>query len=306
MKVLVLGSNGLVGNSIVKILNNEPAIKQVIGSNRNDTDLFNFKETQDLIESTKPNIIINAAAKVGGIKANNELRVDFILENLKININFLEACIPYPEIKIINLGSSCIYPLDTPNPIKEESFMTGKLEVTNSPYAMAKLTAVEMGRSLNTQYGHKVLNLMPTNLFGPNDRFTENESHVIPGLILKMHNAKLSKQEYFEVWGTGKPLREFMFVDDLSKAILFLIKNEYSEKDLINIGTGDEVSIYELAEKVKNIVEYRGEIKFDHTKPDGIPRKLLDSSIISNLGWMPETSLNDGLKITYDWFTKNN
>ncbi len=306
MKVLVLGSNGLVGNSIVKIFNNEPNIEQVIGSNRNDTDLFNFKETQDLIESTKPNIIINAAAKVGGIKANNEMRVDFILENLKININFLEACIPYPEIKIINLGSSCIYPLGTPNPIKEESFMTGKLEVTNSPYAMAKLTAVEMGRSLNTQYGHKVLNLMPTNLYGPNDRFTENESHVIPGLILKMHNAKLSKKEYFEVWGTGKPLREFMFVDDLSKAILFLINNEYSEKDLINIGTGDEVSIYELAEKVKHIVEYKGELIFDHTKPDGIPRKLLDSSIISNLGWRPVTNLSDGLKITYDWFTKNN
>ena len=306
MKVLVLGSNGLVGNSIVKIFTNDPHVKEVVGSNRNDTDLFNFKETQALIESTKPNIIINAAAKVGGIKANNEMRVDFILENLKININFLEACIPYPEIKIINLGSSCIYPLQTPNPIKEESFMSGKLEATNSPYAMAKLTAVEMGRSLNIQYGHKVLNLMPTNLYGPNDRFTENESHVIPGLILKMHNAKLSKQDYFEVWGTGKPLREFMFVDDLSKAILFLIKNEYSEKDLINIGTGDEISIYELAEKVKNVVEYKGELKFDDSKPDGIPRKLLDSSLISNLGWMPETNLSEGLKITYDWFTKNN
>lgn len=306
MKVLVLGSNGLVGNSIVKIFTNDPHVKEVVGSNRNDTDLFNFKETQALIESTKPNIIINAAAKVGGIKANNEMRVDFILENLKININFLEACIPYPEIKIINLGSSCIYPLQTPNPIKEESFMSGKLETTNSPYAMAKLTAVEMGRSLNIQYGHKVLNLMPTNLYGPNDRFTENESHVIPGLILKMHNAKLSKQDYFEVWGTGKPLREFMFVDDLSKAILFLIKNEYSEKDLINIGTGDEISIYELAEKVKNVVEYKGELKFDNSKPDGIPRKLLDSSLISNLGWIPETNLSEGLKITYDWFTKNN
>ena len=306
MKVLVLGSNGLVGNSIVKIFTNDPHVKEVVGSNRNDTDLFNFKETQALIESTKPNIIINAAAKVGGIKANNEMRVDFILENLKININFLEACIPYPEIKIINLGSSCIYPLQTPNPIKEESFMSGKLETTNSPYAMAKLTAVEMGRSLNIQYGHKVLNLMPTNLYGPNDRFTENESHVIPGLILKMHNAKLSKQDYFEVWGTGKPLREFMFVDDLSKAILFLIKNEYSEKDLINIGTGNEISIYELAEKVKNVVEYKGELKFDDSKPDGIPRKLLDSSLISNLGWSPETNLSEGLKITYDWFTKNN
>jgi len=305
MKVLVLGSNGLVGKSVVKVFNNEPDVKEVIASNRNDTDLFNFKETQSLIESTKPNIVINAAAKVGGIKANNEMRVDFILENLKININFLEACIPYPEIKIINLGSSCIYPLETPNPIKEESFMSGKLEVTNSPYAMAKLTAVEMGRSLNIQYGHKVLNLMPTNLYGPNDRFTENESHVIPGLILKMHKAKLSKQKYFNVWGTGKPLREFMFVDDLSKAILFLIKNEYSDKDLVNIGTGEEISIYELAKKVKNIVGYKGELKFDHNKPDGIPRKLLDSSIISDLGWKPETNLNDGLKMTYDWFTKN-
>jgi len=305
MKVLVLGSNGLVGKSVVKVFNNEPDVKEVIASNRNDTDLFNFKETQSLIESTKPNIVINAAAKVGGIKANNEMRVDFILENLKININFLEACIPYPEIKIINLGSSCIYPLETPNPIKEESFMSGKLEVTNSPYAMAKLTAVEMGRSLNVQYGHKVLNLMPTNLYGPNDRFTEDESHVIPGLILKMHKAKLSKQKYFNVWGTGKPLREFMFVDDLSKAILFLIKNEYSDKDLVNIGTGEEISIYELAKKVKNIVGYKGELKFDHNKLDGIPRKLLDSSIISDLGWKPETNLNDGLKMTYDWFTKN-
>ena len=305
MKVLVLGSNGLVGKSIVKVFNNEPDIKEVVASSRNDTDLFDFKETQALIEATKPDIIINAAAKVGGIKANNEMRVDFILENLKININFLEACIPYPNIKIVNLGSSCIYPLETPNPIKEESFMSGKLEVTNSPYAMAKLTAVEMGRSLNIQYGHKVLNLMPTNLYGPNDRFTENESHVIPGLILKMHNAKLSNKDYFDVWGTGKPLREFMFVDDLSKAILFLIKIEYSEKDLINIGTGDEISIYELSEKVKRTVGFKGELRFDHSKPDGIPRKLLDSSIINNLGWKPETGLSDGLKITYDWFTKN-
>ena len=305
MKVLVLGSNGLVGKSIVKVFNNESDIKEVVASSRNDTDLFDFKETQALIEATKPDIIINAAAKVGGIKANNEMRVDFILENLKININFLEACIPYPNIKIVNLGSSCIYPLDTPNPIKEESFMSGKLEVTNSPYAMAKLTAVEMGRSLNIQYGHKVLNLMPTNLYGPNDRFTENESHVIPGLILKMHNAKLSNKDYFDVWGTGKPLREFMFVDDLSKAILFLIKIEYSEKDLINIGTGDEISIYELSEKVKRTVGFKGELRFDHSKPDGIPRKLLDSSIINNLGWKPETGLSDGLKITYDWFTKN-
>jgi len=305
MKVLVLGSNGLVGNSIVKIFNNESAIKKVFASSRKDTNLFDFSETKTLIEDTKPDIIINAAAKVGGIKANNEKRVDFILENLKININFLEACIPYPDIKIINLGSSCIYPVDTPNPIKEDSFMSGKLEVTNSPYAMAKLTAVEMGRSLNIQYGHNVLNLMPTNLYGPNDRFTENESHVIPGLILKMHNAKLSNLDYFDVWGTGKPLREFMFVDDLSRAILFLIKSEYSEKDLVNIGTGDEISIYELAEKIKDTVEFRGELRFDQSKPDGISRKLLDSSILNELGWKPETNLNDGLKITYDWFTKN-
>ena len=304
MKVLVLGSNGLVGNSIVKIFNNEPNIKQVVGSNRNDTDLFNFKETQDLIESTKPNIIINAAAKVGGIKANNEMRVDFILENLKININFLEACIPYPEIKIINLGSSCIYPLNAENPIGEESLLTGKLEPTNSPYAIAKISAIEIGRSLSKQYGHKVLNLMPTNLYGPGDNFSEKDSHVIPGLIYRMHHAKLNGESSFNIWGSGKPLREFLYVDDLSKAIQFLITNEIND-DLINIGSGQEISIFDLSKLIKEIIGYDGKLVFDESMPDGNPRKLIDSSKINNLGWMPEVELNEGLKLSYDWYLEN-
>ncbi len=189
MRVLILGSNGLVGSSLKKILNNNGQITDLICSTREDTNLFSFEETQKLIENSKPDILINAAARVGGIYANNSKRTEFILENLKINVNILEASIPNPDIFIINLGSSCIYPLDADNPIKEASIMTGKLEPTNSPYAMAKLTAIEMGNSLSDQYGHKVLNLMPTNLYGPNDKFTEKDSHVIPGLIVRMNNA---------------------------------------------------------------------------------------------------------------------
>ena len=220
--------------------------------------------------------------KVGGILANNNLRTEFILENLKININIFEACISNPNITIVNLGSSCIYPLNAPNPIKESSFMEGKLEETNSPYAMAKLSAIEMGRSLNKQYGHKILNLMPTNLYGPNDNFDESSSHVIPGLIRRMYNAKLESDNIFNVWGDGTPLREFLYVDDLSNAIKFVIENDITE-DLLNIGFGEEISIKELALKIKNIVNFNGDIEFDTTKPNGNPRKLLDTTLIRSL-----------------------
>ena len=207
MKVLILGSNGLVGTSVKNVLERNPNIKELICATRNDADLFNFDETKELIENSKPDIMINAAAKVGGIYANNSKRTEFILENLKINVNILEASIPFSNMYIINLGSSCIYPLEADNPIKEESVMSGKLEPTNSPYAMAKLTAIEIGDALSNQYGHKVLNLMPTNLYGPFDNFSENDSHVIPGLIAKMHKAKEQKAKEFKIWGTGKTLR---------------------------------------------------------------------------------------------------
>ena len=302
-KVLIFGGNGLVGSSSSRIFS-ESDNYEVFSSTRKDTDLFNFKDTQKTINAFNPDIIINCAAKVGGILANNNLRTEFILENLKININIFEACINNPNITIINLGSSCIYPLNAPNPIKESSFMEGKLEETNSPYAMAKLSAIEIGRSLNKQYGHKVLNLMPTNLYGPNDNFDESSSHVIPGLIRRMYNAKLEGASVFNVWGDGTPLREFLYVDDLSNAIKFVIENDINE-DLLNIGFGEEISIKELALKIKKIINFTGDIEFDKTKPNGNPRKLLDTTLIRNYGWQPEFSLDKGLELSFNWFTQN-
>ena len=304
MKVLILGSNGLVGTSVKNVLERNSNIKELICATRNDADLFNFDETKELIENSKPDIMINAAAKVGGIYANNSKRTEFILENLKINVNILEASIPFSNMYIINLGSSCIYPLEAENPIKEESVMSGRLEPTNSPYAMAKLTAIEIGDALSNQYGHKVLNLMPTNLYGPFDNFSENDSHVIPGLIAKMHKAKEQKAKEFKIWGTGKPLREFLYVDDLSRAIEYLIFNK-PEESLLNIGSGIEITIYDLAKKIKKVVEFEGQLDFDSTKPDGNPRKLLDSSTIKKLGWSPEVNLDDGLRLTYKWYLNN-
>ncbi len=304
MKVLILGSNGLVGTSVKSILGKNSNISELICATRNDADLFNFGETKKLIENSKPDIMINAAAKVGGIYANNSKRTEFILENLKINVNILEASIPFPEMYIINLGSSCIYPLEADNPIKEASVMSGRLEPTNSPYAMAKLTAIEIGEAISSQYGHKILNLMPTNLYGPFDNFSENDSHVIPGLIAKMHKAKEQKAEEFKIWGTGKPLREFLYVDDLSRAIEYLIFNK-PEESLLNIGSGVEITIYDLAKKIKKVIEYDGQLSFDSTKPDGNPRKLLDSSTINKLGWIPEVNLESGLTLTYEWYLNN-
>ena len=224
MKILILGSNGLVGSSLVRNLSSNIFYDEVIATNRQILDLFDINNVKKFIENNRPDVIVNAAARVGGILANNTYRADFILENLKININLLEALIPYNNIKLINLGSSCIYPLNAKNPIKEEYIMTGELETTNSPYAMAKLTAIELGKSLQSQYGHQVVNLMPTNLYGPNDNFSDKESHVIPGLMGRMHKAKLDSDENFEVWGTGNPLREFLYVDDLASAYLLLSK----------------------------------------------------------------------------------
>ena len=276
----------------------------VIGSNRRDTNLFNLEETKAIIRKIQPEVVINAAAKVGGIYANNTKRADFIIDNLKINLNILESVIKFNEIKVVNLGSSCIYPLNAENPIKESEFMTGSLEPTNSPYAMAKLSSIEIGRALKSQYGHEVINLMPTNLYGPNDNFDENTSHVIPGLMRRMHDAKINNIDTFEIWGTGKPLREFLFVDDLSRAVEFILTNNIKE-DLINIGSGVEISISKLAELIKDVIGYKGSLEFNTSMPDGNPRKLLDCSLINSLGWMHSTELEPGLNKTYDWFKNN-
>jgi|TARA_B100001996_G_scaffold372132_1_gene348177 GDP-L-fucose synthase len=304
MKVLIVGSNGLVGKSLQKVLSKNKDISELISSKRTDADLFNFDETKALLEKTQPSILINAAARVGGIYANNTKRTEFILENLKINTNLLEAAIPYNQMTIFNLGSSCIYPVNVENPINESSVMTGKLETTNSPYAMAKLTAIEIGEAISKEYGHKIINLMPTNLYGPNDKFSEQESHVIPGLIYRMHNAKINNDSIFKIWGTGKPLREFLYVEDLADAINFLIHSNIDDK-ILNIGSGEEISIYNLALKIKEVVGYEGEVVFDSNMPDGIKRKLLDSSKLNGLGWKPSTDLDTGLVNTYKWFIDN-
>lgn len=304
MKVLIFGSNGLVGSSVNRILNSSDKVNHVISAKRNDADLFSLDETSNLIKNSSPDVIINAAAKVGGIYANNTKRTEFILENLKINMNILESCIDIPTIKVINLGSSCIYPLNADNPISEDSFMSGKLEQTNSPYAIAKIAGIEIGRSLNIQHGHQILNLMPTNLYGPRDNFSREDSHVIPGLIRRMHDSKTQKEKEFKIWGSGKPLREFLFVDDLAEAINFLLDLEI-DYDILNVGSGKEISIYDLAVKIKQVIGYDGQLVFDSSMPDGNPRKLIDSSKMNELGWEARTDLDEGLKITYDWFLEN-
>lgn len=287
-----------------KILENSPKVSELIKSTRETTNLFSLKETQDLISSSDPDLIVMSAAKVGGIMANNTYRTEFIIENLKINMNIYESCLEKNNIKIINLGSSCIYPLNAKNPIKEDYFMSGKLEPTNSPYAMAKIASIEIGDAVNKQYGNSVINLMPTNLYGPNDRFSENESHVIPGLIHRMHIAKINNLENFQIWGTGAPLREFLYVEDLAYAIEFLLDVEWSES-ILNIGSGKEISIKDLSYLIQKIVGYEGSISFDSSKPDGNPRKLLDSTKVNNLGWSPVFDLEEGLFKTYQWYLEN-
>lgn len=301
--ILILGSNGLVGSSCKRILEVNPSYN-IVASTRQDTDLFDLDDTKKLIKTANPDVLIIAAARVGGIHANNTDRVEFLLENLKINMNILESCIDNNSIKIINLGSSCIYPLNAANPINENAIMTGILEPTNSPYAMAKLTAIEMGRSLSSQYGHNVINLMPTNLYGPNDNFSEMDSHVIPALIHKMHKAKEQEESEFFIWGTGKPLREFLYVDDLANCVNAVIEKDIKE-DLLNVGSGEEISIMQLAETIKDAVGYKGDLSFDSSKPDGNPRKLLDSSLINSYGWKPEVSLQTGIENTYNWYKEN-
>jgi len=303
LKILIFGSKGMVGSSISRILEQDSKYELIL-SNREKTDLFNLNETKKLIKEIKPDVIVNAAAKVGGIYANNTQRFSFIIDNLKINMNILESCKPFSEIKVINLGSSCIYPLNAPNPITEEQFMNGKLEPTNSPYAMAKLSSIEIGNSMTMEFGHEIINLMPTNLYGPHDYFSDSNSHVIPGLMQRMHKAKIKNEQEFLIWGSGNPLREFLHVDDLARAIKKVIEVKTNES-LINVGSSEEISIKTLAESLKNVIGYKGLLGFDKSKPDGNPRKLLDSTKILELGWRPEIGLNQGLIDTYEWFKRN-
>jgi GDP-L-fucose synthase len=302
MKIIIFGSTGLVGSALVRTFKNTQY--EIFTPRRQEVNLFSDAETKKYITDMSPDIIINAAAKVGGIVANNRYRTEFIIQNLKINMNILESCTPFPNVKIINLGSSCIYPLNAPNPISESEIMNGKLEPTNSPYAMAKLASIEMGDAMSKEYGHQVINLMPTNLYGPNDNFSKTDSHVIPGLISRMHHETSEKSNTFNIWGTGKPLREFLYSDDLADAIKFILENNITDP-LINIGSGEEITIKEVAFIIKDVIGFHGELIFDTSKPDGNPRKLLDSSLISSYGWSPKTKINRGINNTYEWFVNN-
>lgn len=302
MRILIFGSNGLVGSNVKNVI--LETSYECLFSSRKDTDLFDLNSTLQTIKKFQPNIIINCAARVGGINANDKNRTIFLLENLKINMNIFESLMGLDPIKVINLGSSCIYPLDALNPISESSIMSGKLEPTNSAYAMAKLTAIELGNSIKKEFGHNVINLMPTNLYGKYDNFSKEDSHVIPGLIYRMHNAKINSQKKFSVWGTGTPLREFLNAMDFAKSILFILENNIND-DLLNIGSNEEVSIKQLASIIQKTVNYEGEIIFDEEMPDGNPRKLLDSTKIFDYGWKPEIKLEQGLKEAYEWFKSN-
>lgn len=302
-KIYVAGHRGLVGSAIIRQLEAD-GYTNLLVRNRQELDLMNGQQVADFFATEKPEFVLVAAAKVGGILANNNYGADFIYENLVIQNNIIYNAHKTGVKKLLFLGSSCIYPKLAPQPIKEEYFLDGKLEETNQPYAVAKIAGIIMCQAFNKQYGTNFISAMPTNLYGPNDNFDLETSHVLPALIRKFHEAKANNQPVVTVWGTGRPMREFLYVDDLATAVIYLMNN-YDDSEIINVGTGVDVTIKELAETIGQVVGYSGEIIFDSTKPDGTPRKLMDVSKIKNLGWQPQETLETGLKKTYDWLLDN-
>ena len=302
-KLLVLGSQGLVGTAIKrsKIINQKFIVHY---SNRAEADLTNKKEVESLFNSVKPNITINCAGKVGGILANNTQRYEFLTENLLINLNLFATLKKYENSLLINLGSSSIYPKNSEYPLKESSLMTGPLEETNAAYSLSKIVGIAMGKAIESNI-LKTINLIPTNLYGPNDNFDSQSSHVVQGLINKFYQAQENNDVECIVWGSGKPTRELLFVDDLVSALEVIIESNPKD-EIINVGSGSEISIEDLANKISFITGYKGKVVFDTSKPDGVLRKTLDSSLISSLNWSPKVDLDDGLKRTYEWYKKIN
>lgn len=302
-KIYIAGHRGLVGSTIKRNLKKNGFTNLVL-KNRQELDLLDEKSVQIFFEQEKPDYVFLVAAKVGGILANRDCPADFIYQNLKIQNNIIHNAYLSKVKKLLFLGSSCIYPRDCPQPIKEEYLLTGPLEKTNEAYAIAKIAGIKMCQSYNKQYDTNYICAMPTNLYGIGDNFDLESSHVLPALLRKFHEAKISKQKEVVMWGTGSPKREFLFVDDLADACVYLMEN-YTGDEIVNVGTGEDITILELAQMIKNIVGSQGEIVTDPTKPDGTPRKLLDVSKLHNLGWKHKTNLEEGIKITYDWFLKN-
>jgi GDP-L-fucose synthase len=301
-KIFVAGHGGMVGSAIVRALIAD-GYSNIVTKSSKELDLTSQAQTNSFFEVEKPAYVFLAAAKVGGILANNTYRADFIYKNIMIEANIIHASYIQNVAKLLFLGSSCIYPKMAPQPLKESYLLTGVLEHTNEPYAIAKIAGIKMCEAYRDQYNCNFISAMPTNLYGPNDNYDLNNSHVLPALIRKFHEAKINNIETVEVWGSGSPKREFLHVDDLAEASIFLMKN-YDSPEFVNVGTGEDLSIMELAILVKEIVGYGGDIFFDSSKPDGTPRKLMDVTKIHSLGWQHKISLEKGLKTVYEQYSK--
>jgi GDP-L-fucose synthase len=303
VKIYVAGHRGLVGSAIVRAIEAK-GNHTWIGKSRSELDLLDRKAVFEFVAKEKPDAIVIAAAKVGGIHANDTYPVQFLSENLQIETNLMDAAQAAGIPRLLFLGSSCVYPKLAQQPIKEEYLLTGELEKTNEAYALAKISGLKLVQAYRKQYGHNWISAMPTNMYGPGDNFDIENSHVLPALIRKFHDAKVQGQATVTLWGTGSPKREFLHSDDLGRACVFLIEN-YDDEVAINVGVGEDVSIKELAELIQGIVGFEGEIDWDSSKPDGTPRKLLDVSRLEALGWKPTIALEQGIKSTYEWFVAN-
>ncbi|MCK4554134.1 GDP-L-fucose synthase [Candidatus Parcubacteria bacterium] len=301
-KIYIVGHTGMVGSAVLRKFKKEN-FSNIILTMRKELNLLDQKAVELFFKKEKPEYVILSAARVGGIKANMAYPADFLYENLQIQNNIIWSAYRNNVKKLLFLGSSCIYPRNCPQPMKEEYFLDGKLEPTNEGYALAKIVGIKLCEKIYEQYGKEFISCMPTNIYGENDNFDPELSHVIPALIRRMHEAKINNLKKVVIWGSGNSRREFLHVDDLADAIFWLMKN-YKEKQFLNIGAGEDVSIKELALIIKNVIGYNGELAFDAAKPDGMPRKLLDVSKMDNLGWRYQISLKQGLKKTYEWFLK--
>ena len=302
-KIYVAGHRGLVGSAIVKNLKSK-GYQNIIGRTHQELNLTSQQEVRDFFASEQPEIVVLAAAKVGGINANNTAPADFAYENMQIQCNVIKCSHDFHVKKLLFLGSTCIYPKLAPQPIPEEALLTGPLEETNEAFAIAKIAGMEMCRFFKQQYGDNFISCMPTNLYGPHDNYDLSGSHVMPAMIRKFHDAKVNNSSSVELWGTGTPLREFLYVDDMADACVFLLENYNGERH-VNIGTGKEITIKELAETVQRVVGYQGEIVWNGDMPDGMPRKLTDVSKLHALGWKHKIELEDGIKLAYQWFREN-
>jgi GDP-L-fucose synthase len=301
--IFVAGHRGLVGGAVVRNLQAN-GYGEIITRTRAELDLISTGAVRDFFKEQRPQLVVVAAARVGGIKANNDFPVEFLLDNLKIQNNLIEAAHEFGARKLVFLGSSCIYPKFAPQPIPESALLTGPLEPTNEPYALAKIAGIKLCQAYAREHGSNFISLMPTNMYGPGDNFDLQSSHVLPALLRKVHEAKTAGSREVTVWGSGTPRREFLHVDDLAEATRFLLE-KYDSPEIINVGCGEDVSIRELAELICDVVGCGGELVFDSTKPDGTPRKLLDIAKIKALGWSPKVPLREGIAETYKWFLAN-